>query len=84
MNPTYAAWQVEDADGRILDGSELGAADFASGDLDSLVAHVRTEWKTVAAAAGVSATEGLSVRLSVTTFETGTCGELPQHRCASS
>ncbi len=76
MNPTYAAWQVEDADGRILHESKLGAADFAAGDLDSLVAHARTEWKTAAAAAGVSATEGLSVRFSVTTFESGTCGEL--------
>lgn len=76
MLPNYATWQVEDEKGQVADERELPATDLEAHDLDSLVERVREAWQSFASSAGVRATEGLSLRLSVTTLDAGSCGEL--------
>ena len=76
MQPMYAAWRVEDSGGRLLEERELAVADLAGPDVESMVDRARAKWASLARSAGLSAAEGLSVRLFVSDLEAGSCGEL--------
>jgi hypothetical protein len=76
MRPTYAVWQVEDAGGQLVDEQELAVDDLDAPDMESLWDRARTAWRSMAASASWSAAEGLSVRISISDLEGGSCGEL--------
>jgi hypothetical protein len=76
MRPTYAVWQVEDAGGRLMEERELVVADLDGPDLEAMLDRARTAWRFMAAAASWSAAQGLSVRISISDLEGGSCGEL--------
>lgn len=76
MHPTGAAWQVEDAAGRLAAEQVLAVADLDAPDLATLWERARSAWATLAPSAGLSAAEGLTMTLAVSDLDEGSCGEL--------
>jgi hypothetical protein len=76
MRPTYAVWQVADPAGQLVEEQELVVADLDAPDVESMWDRARAAWRSMATSAGWSAAEGLNLRISVSDFEAGSCGEL--------
>jgi hypothetical protein len=76
MRAMYAVWEVTDPTGRLVEQRELGSADLDGSGIESLWDRARATWTSMAASLGWSAAESLNLRLSVSTWESGSCGEL--------
>lgn len=76
MKPTYAAWQVEDTGGRLMEEHELVVADLDGPNLEAMVDRARTAWRSMAASASWSAAQCLSMQISISDLEGGSCGGL--------
>lgn len=76
MHPTHAAWQVEDADGRLAGEQVIAVADLDTPDLATLWERARSTWTSLALSAGVNPAEGLNTTLAVSDLDEGSCGEL--------
>ncbi|OIQ87999.1 hypothetical protein GALL_301390 [mine drainage metagenome] len=76
LHPTHAAWQIEDAAGRLADEQALAVADLDAPDVASLWERACSAWTSLARSAGLSAAEGLTMTLAVSDLDEGSCGEL--------
>jgi hypothetical protein len=75
-HPTYAVWQIEDAAGTLVTERELALADLDGPTAESRWEHARAAWWASAKSDGCNTAEALGLTLSVSDFESGSCGEL--------
>ncbi len=76
MRAAYAVWQVTDPMGQLIDERVLAPGDLDGADVEALSDRARAMWSSMATSLGWSAAERPTLRLSISTFESGTCGDL--------
>ena len=76
MRPTYAVWQVASAARQLVSERELVVDDLDAPYVESMWNRARAMWWSMAASAGLSAAESLTLRMSISDVEAGSCGEL--------